>query len=507
MATCAYPQYPPFTFIPTSCKRRKRTSKVTDGARRPCKQLKACETDLSQCVSTNSLQYKHNKLAWNSDTALEQYYVDNLETRKEHYPVLFRIPTCAETTLRQDLISLINDLHINKGWCAFTPSRIGEYKSVDSAARALTAARRSIRTRDDVALNEAYREYNESVKVLRTSLDLSDATLLTVALLFLFEGLLRNRLHACVTHQKALTDILVARPRSQETSDFARAVLYTSTAWAFRFSMVYGTTSPFDEERWRGLEPADWGIILPRHISRLMCLNYQLFLRLPRLIAQVRALRTEAMDASVDAAIELIQALLLLEDAEAESQVLHRVHIVLTRDRLHRGIAPYSFQYNNVEEHKAALQYWENRLLLINLCFKLISLPSVLAYYKNEQLPFDLEKLRSDQQRMAINVFMSRQSAFGLGLYNVQVPQAFTGCWGAMAQIQGSTLCGMPTEFLREFILDQVSASYASWSNQFPKLTSQDMDDLSDIFQGGPITETLRRRYSFGRQDLESVPV
>ena len=273
------------------------------------------------------LKCKHNKAKQPHSRHIQSEDVNALNRNKERTEPLLITPICSETRLRHSLISMIEDLHLESGWCAFTPSRLGESRPADSAARALTIAHIGMRQQNDSLLDGAYREYVKSLEQLRSSIDLSDGTLMTVALLFLFESLMRERVSACVLHQEAINDILLARPKTQPISEFARSLLYTSNGSPFRTSVASGTASPFDDPRWLQLKPVNRTETLITEVSRLMQLSFQTFLRLPRLMACVRSLRNEAGQASITSTLELAQQLMLLGDADAESKLLHRVHI------------------------------------------------------------------------------------------------------------------------------------------------------------------------------------
>ena len=281
---------------------------------------------------------------------------------------------------RNQLVSTIDAIHLYTGWHAMVPSRLGHDKGVDSAAIAVASAYQCVVQPSRELLQRSYREHVEALKTLRTNLNLSDATMMTAALLAHFEGIMRSHVAAAISHWTAAVDVIFGRPTAVEHSDFAHVIAYAAYDNAFRYPVAAGLPSPFDDARWLSLDPPAQTAEAPVEALRLTRLSHQLFIRLPRLIAYMRAVRSQDASGSTIRTLELAEELMLLQHSEAENAVLHRVSIVATTDITDKAIIPFSLKYRSLAEHRAAVAYWKSRILLINLYLRLITLPAVLSF-------------------------------------------------------------------------------------------------------------------------------
>ena len=389
---------------------------------------------------------------------------------------------------------MLDDLDLHASWITFIPSRLGHNDRVDVAASVLVKAYHSFHSGHYNDRQCATRSYVNTMAMLRSSLDLSDGSLMIIALLTCIENLLGAHAKAYFVHWQAVANTLLNRPPTGEVSEFSRAMAYAYRTVAFRSSIALGVASPFDESRWIDLEPAEAmsTTMASPGILKLKQLNYKLFVRLPRLIALVRLLRNGDEEAPIQQIAELASQLLLLEDRSAENALLHQVRVIKTVNHAENIVVPYSFEFRSIADHGPAIFYWEARLILIGLCLTLLGLQTHLSTSYPPLLGLDMEKLKEEQLRAVSNIFMSVQYAFGRGMVARQgLNQAFTVCWGALSDMEDYR--GVPLSVVRYWILQKAPHAYGVW---IPNLEASDLDDLCDILRGGPIGGRLVERYN-----------
>ena len=284
--------------------------------------------------------------------------------------------SCPAPTLRNELVFLRDTSHLESSWCALAPSRPGYSDGVDTAATAVINLCRFQHQQNDRTLNLAYGDYDQAMTMLGISFDTSDPTLMTVALLVFSGARRQTKLKVFTSHWHAATDSVRSRRATEEPTDLARSVMYASRDSSFRLPVALGVSSAFDDPRGHQLElpPVLATKTLPLESSKIVHLATRAFIRLPQVIASVRAVENSERNVSVKVTAHLAQELMLLEDVEAENQLLHRVHVVPTLDEVDRVIAPFSFEYRLAEEHAAASTYCEGRLLILFVCVKCIAL-------------------------------------------------------------------------------------------------------------------------------------
>jgi hypothetical protein len=92
---------------------------------------------------------------------------------------------------------------------------------------------------------------------------------------------------------------------------------------------------------------------------------------------------------------------------------------------------------------------------------------------------------------MLANIFMSVQYAYARGMVARQgLNQAFTVCWGALSDME--TYRGLPLSVVRYWILQKAPYAYGFYT---PNIEARDLDELCDVFRGGPIKGKLVERY------------
>ena len=263
-----------------------------------------------------------------------------------------------------------------------------------------------------------------AVSQLRKSLDVSDSSLMTVALLTLYEEIMRFEELLWYSHQHGVMNILLARPEHHKTSDLTRAIMYSLWGLSFGQACIAGQPSQFEEQSWLDLEPVWQSTRPPTEVVRLRRLAHQLMIRIPRLIANIRAVRMQSTEVGKAAnelgeAATLASALFHSEGKDAEIAVLHRVRVVKTLDPFDAKLVSHSFSFPSTDEADAALLYWMCRLHILQLRFTLDSIPFLNTIYlsaeEDHAMEFDKAELETEQMRIATNIFMSWQYTYSCG--------------------------------------------------------------------------------------------
>lgn len=401
-------------------------------------------------------------------------------------------PISAETKQGLDFIAALESFSLGDTLYGFVPSRIGTSHVVDTAARAVTYAQQYMLARENQAGQNhaalalaAYRNQGHAITTLPASLDASDASLMACVLLSLFDSIMDYSRPTSHAHAAGLMQVLLARGREQEASEFARAALYSNRYFIFHQPVAVGVASSFDDGRWSGLE---W--VCPFQNPRpeeavLRRLGNDLFIRLPRLIAAVRGLRESAsvVDADVEAVATLATELLTLTNKDAETKLLHRVKIVPSADPQDRRFVPYAIEYESPEQWEAAVLYWEARLILLRLCHTLSSLHPATT-------PAALQSAqqREHQRRAATNILMSWpyvRTSCTSGTTS-RIAKALAVSWGALGDLE--TWHGVAISDLCEWILSCIRRTSRS-SGLVQAFQKRDMEDVDDLLSGGPLRE------------------
>ena len=320
------------------------------------------------------------------------------------------IPSCPETRLGKEFITVLSNLDLHVVWSEHVPQHLGYCIRVDLAAQALIAAMRYQSRKDTKLELSARSQYGRSLTALQASIDLSDTSLMAVGLLSLYEGIMQMHSKAHFSHRYGIARILLSRRDPGGPSELARGILYSDWETRFHVPLAKGTISPFDDPYWLNASPPHLPMI-PLEIFKLCKLTNQLIIRLPRLILHVRQLRSEAgiqtysLRRSAGETTHMTEELLQLQDEAAESQMLHNIRVVKTWNELDLPVVSHSFQYGSLLQMTTAIEYWQTRLILIQLCLKLVELQSTFDLMP----PLDRAKLKSETLRMLTNIFMSWQ--------------------------------------------------------------------------------------------------
>ena len=294
---------------------------------------------------------------------------------------------------------------------------VGENKAVDSAATAVILAWRSRLQKAPPA--DGMRHYVQAIQELRSSLDPSDLSLLSVALMTNFESVTRNTAIPMYPHIQGLAAITRARPKGFQTSEVARAVLYTFCDELFRLACHTGMSHALDNPRHRNLEPPSRTTSRDESVLSLRRTAYRIFVGLPRLIFNFRAWQERIEQGEMvhvpDSVFLLARELLDIRNEGAETQLLHRVSLVRTEDLNTRKLMSYSFEFGSFPEMEAIGLYWEARLLTVSICLRIRTLEEVIQFgserpHQTQTQPStEFSKAKDEKQSCLANMIMAWQ--------------------------------------------------------------------------------------------------
>lgn len=386
-------------------------------------------------------------------------------------------------------IKLIHDLerlHLGDTWLGHVPAYVGHDTAVDYATKAL------VEVHDQTTpCHNAIRAYSVAICALQKAMldpiwRFSDEALLTVALLSFFEKAKGESSESCFSHRAGIEAILISRPATQASTEVTGAILYQTYDRMFCLPVTLGIASPYDQPHLRDMEPTKRYNLTP-DFAKLRKISNQLLIRLPRLVACVRLLRSRYTVPRAAHCIALANELLRLKDEEAESSALHRIGVTKTTDASDAAIMAWSFTYRHLGELKAAVLYWETQIFLSGLCRQLH------ATIPQNTPPFEVETLQAQDIRMVTNILMSWQYAISKGRFGVLgfTQTLIIAVWGALTNV--SEFRGMPVEVVRKWILERLPQSIAGWPST---LNAEDMDEAAELFVGGSLKGFMVESYA-----------
>lgn len=408
------------------------------------------------------------------------------------------------TGLSDQLVYALEGLNLQHTFLSCVPSSIGSSDAIDSATRAVTTAFEFQRSGNEKLAPISKAHYTKAIGLVRESIGTSDSSLAAVGLLNVYESLMRattgaQNLAAYFAHNQGMGAILLARPNDpDQISDMSRAVLYLLWDRTFRVPCRLGVPSPFENTIWEDVEPVDGrgNTPLRPEVRSLRLLTNKLFIRLPRLVMQVRTLREQSATSSpitddqAEPTLRLAREILNMKNMDAETKFLHNVSVVKTETEGDRNIAPYSFAFRSVYDMETGVLYWETRLIILRLCMVLEQLRI------GGMTRFAEALLDAEQARMASNIIMSWQYGTGYGAAGVHsMMNAMAIVWGSLPSVCQARK--IPLDVARSWTLSHFHASLAGWPI---KMSAADMDQTSGVFAGGPLDQGfLKAIYAAGR--------
>lgn len=400
-------------------------------------------------------------------------------------------PMCHGVQLAKRYVMSLGRLSMHAGWCLLVPNYIGHHLQIDLAAQAVIAAIDSPKGNPS---SNARIAYGHALSALRQQIDFSDSSLVTVALLSLYEATTRMHTPAQFSHRYGIAKIMLSKPKlSSGPSELDRALLYSDWDRRWRVPVALGVVSPFEDPYWLNAEPLRRHS--PEQIVRLRVLTNRIYITLPRLILYVRQLREDSgcdVSEAAERTSSLANELLKLKDQDAESFLLHGVKVVPTKGQWDIPIVKYSFEYQTLQQMSFANAYWHSRLILMQLCATILALPGSASLSQSEN------DIKSETKRMVTNVFMSYQFAQTQNMMgHICIAQPLVACFGALSCLDQWQ--DLPVSSVKKWIILRMNDSWGNWGRSF---SSQDLEEINGVLSGGPLKGLLVQTYEDERHLL-----
>lgn len=411
-------------------------------------------------------------------------------------------PLLIDCQLRREFAHAISSLQYQYRWLSFVPSWLGQNVQVDAAAQACLKALTFHSTNDKQVAEIGTDQYGKAINLLASTLDFSDESLLATALLVLFETIMKTERSAYHTHLQGVGKILLARPEWMPPSDLASAIYFAIGKHSFRRPDGVDPPSPYENTVWEQAHPA-WaatGVPPTPDLVRMTQLSNTLLIRLPRLNTYARALRgrnwkDDGPDCpELQQTSKLLFRLLEVEDPAAETKVLKRVKVLKTTDPVDRAIALVSLEYQCMGECETAVLYWATRMILIRTYRVLCSDATLNEHCSDfiaelqQKVATRVPTLKDEELRMASNIIMSWQYANSNDEFGTTISEAFIAVWGAISAEQ-TFRRDVSVSTARSWILSKMNEGVGARRSSF---RYEDMDQLSDILVGGPVSGPKR---------------
>ena len=407
-----------------------------------------------------------------------------LDRQSERRTVLLtHKPTCPEVTLAENLADSLERSHLTCGYLTFVPGRIGHSRCVDAAGSSLLHALHGVAKKEERAVVKVscMPTYSKAASALRLSLrslkpGSRDDALMAAAMLTCLEwNVEQPGSPAWYAHMHGVSAILLSSP-AEELSETTRAVLHWHVFGTFQIPVALGMASPFELPRWLDVENC-MQMRWPPGSARLSRLGKDLCIRLPRLVAMVRALRQgERPLSDVGDVIQLATELYECQDQEAESKLLHCISVKKTRHPADAYILPFSFHFDEYAKFSWTLIYWQTRIFAHRLCLKLKELVGAI------DLPSS-ESLISENLRISTNIMMSVEFALAtgpLGWWALRL--GVVALWAATLDVEQWNK-RLRVAKLRPWVLQR----YADLHRGERRFDESEMDEAAEALVGGPL--------------------
>jgi len=405
--------------------------------------------------------------------------------------LLIHTPQSNETVLIIRALDTLQRWKVEGEWFRHLPAHVGHTSALDLSIQALVAACAYARDAPKITSGDCYKALAPALRAVQTNINrshagLSDDILASAALLAPFEGVLRRHGVPTCLHVEGLAAILASRPATYPITQLARDIFDFYACDSAVMACIQGAPSPF--------ERVSQGYYANNRIgcsdsdrAQLKALGSELFVRIPRLVGLVRALRFQPPPQSqlLRDARSLSKSLLSLQDPPAERRLLSNIkHYPLSDANvtlpLNRGL-----HFASVEEFEALAYYWQNRLTLLRLEQRLQDM--VVA--ANLQADGDTDEPRvsfrpsfgptaNEMYRLVKNILLCVKYAKTLSLrkHDRLFSYAMVIVWGVLMAQKGQE-----TDPLSDLLLRNVNGALSAK----PPLTAEDMDMAADIFVGG----------------------
>jgi hypothetical protein len=407
------------------------------------------------------------------------------------------------------------------------PARLGHAHCVDLASIALMISSQYEMRWPGVTLTACLTALHQALGTLREHMarrahcrEVDDATLQTVALLAPFEANKGEHNLLIPAHIDGLVTFLTGR--AQPWGETSRQIMDYFCCDMMVYSVVKGTASPLETlSVWRAPQNSNF---LDTN-SRLRAVRVELCIRLPRLVALVRATREEtskgelcspvAAHALFEQAIVAAQAVLDVRDEQAEREAMQSLKIISTSNPRIASFNTRSYVFQDAQHWDSLAAYWQTRTCALRLSCALAYIATsktaataalLEAYTQSGISP----AAKTEMQLVITSRHLLRSAQFASTLRRTKRQrvhaQGLIHLWGACRDLARAIVddaVDIPhaarLKTLRDFLLDATTMSL-----KIPRdfIGDSDMDDAAELFVGGPIRGAYARLYGWtGRRE------
>lgn len=418
------------------------------------------------------------------------------------HTLLIHTPQSIETIIILRVVETIRLEKVEEEWFRHLPAYVGHTRALDQSIKAVVVACAYARCVPKLTSGDCYKALELALNAVQANIEhsqgeLSDDMLASTALLAPFEGIIKRHGVPTRLHVEGLAAILAARPATYSVTQLARDIFDFHVCDSAIMACIQGTPSPFES-----VARAYYANNRMGHTdsdrAQLKALGSELFIRIPRLVGLIRSLRLQLypQDHPLLDALRLSQALLKLQDSQAEGRLLQKIRFHPSSDPDAPSPLCQSLHFVSVDDFEALAYYWQNRLSLLRLEQRLYDFSvSSNAQADNSDEPgflfqrsFGPKPKAHEMIRLAENILMCVDYAKKLPLrkHHRLFAHAMVVVWGVMMDplvVLSHIQDGERTSPLSELLLRRINTTLAAK----PNLTMGDMDTAADIFVGGQL--------------------
>lgn len=413
-------------------------------------------------------------------------------TRGNWDALLVHVPQSTDTVIIIRAIDTLRREKVEKEWFRHLPCRVGYNRALDLSSEAIVAACAFSRGVPKLTATHCYHAMALALHAVQLTLAksdeyLSDNTLASSALLAHLEGVIKGHGIPTLPHLRGLAAIMSARPPSYPISELAKEIFDFHACDSAIIACVHGISSPYESIPRAYYE--DCSIRLAR--SRLKIIGSECFIRIPRLVALVRSMRTHSppSESQVGSASVLFKALDSLQDPAAEAVLLQQATFHTTISPIYRE----NLRFDNVEVFEALTYYWLSRLWLMclhhhlqRMFFSMDANPNGISEPCSHLL-LGFGPDANELVRVVQNVLMCVEYAEKLTLrkHCRLFAQTILTIWGIFIDIPAITTQIAPIQrsaYSNESLLRSINIAIPLKS----AFVAEDIDVAATIFVGGP---------------------
>lgn len=422
--------------------------------------------------------------------------------------LLIHTPQSMETVLIIRAVDTLRYERVEEEWFRHLPAHVGHTRALDLSIKAIVAACAYARGVPKLTSGDCYQALALALDAMRADFKQlhgkpDDNLLASTALLAPFEGVVKKNGIPTRLHVEGLAAILAARPATYPVTQLARDLLDFFICEYGIMACIQGTPSPFESIAREYFANNRTGYSDSDQV-RLKGLGNELFTRIPRLVGLVRSLRLQPSPRNqllLDA-LRLSKSLLGLQDPQAEGRLLRNIKVHPSSDPDANSPLRQSLHFASVKDFEALACYWQSRLSLLRLEWRLydLSASSDAQADSNKDpevcLRPSFRPRVNEMFQLVKNVLMSLEYAGTLQLRK-QIrlfAHAMVVVWGAkmdMPVALGHDQEGERTGPLSDLLLRRVNKALGAK----PDLTVEDIHTAADLFVGGQLKGRFAELY------------